>query len=487
MKLNEFADLMKKENLLISYISDDNPDILNITCDSRKVVNGTLFFCKGVSFKEEYLISASESGAVAYISEKEYANVKLPCITVSDIRRAMPLSACLFYDRPFDRYSLTGITGTKGKTTVAYMLRNIYDEAFDGKSGLISTIEGISCGKKFEKSFTTPEALDLYSYLNKFVDDGVRAAVIEVSSQGLQYNRVDGVVFDYGVFLNLAPDHISETEHHSFDEYKEAKKKMLTLCKTGFVNADDEYASEMICAATCRKVITFGYKNFADISAKSPVCKADGSEFTVNGGKYSGEKIKVGIPGDYNIINALAAYSVASEQGISIDAIKKGIEKTRIPGHMEVTEIKGRHIVIDYAHNGLSLEGVIRNAKKFYPGNKTICVFGCTGNKAIDRREEMGKVAGRKADYIILTSDDPAFENEADIAEEVASYIRPFETPFENIEDRVEAIKRAAEISEEGNIIVLAGKGYEKTQSIKGKSVPYIGDKAAIEKAFEQL
>lgn len=485
MKLNEFVDLLKKEDLLVSYFPGENPEIGYITCDSRKTVKGTLFFCKGISFKEEYLVSATENGAVAYISEKEYPDIKLPCVIVSDIRRAMPLSACFFYNRPFERYSLAGITGTKGKTTVAYMLKNIYDEEFGGKSGLISTIDGISCGKKFTKSFTTPEALDLYSYLSKFAEDGVRAAVIEVSSQGLQYNRVDGIIFDYGVFLNLAPDHISETEHHSFDEYKEAKKKMLTLCKTGFVNADDQYASEIICAATCKKIITFGYKNFADITAKKPICKADGSEFTVCGGKYDGEIIKVGIPGDYNILNALAAYAVASEQGISIEAIKKGIEKTRIPGHMEVTEIKGRHIVIDYAHNGLSLEGVIRNAKKFYPGSKVICVFGCTGNKAIDRREEMGKVAGRKADYIILTSDDPAYENEIDIAEEIAAFIKPFGTPFENVEDRTEAIKRAAALSEEGNIIVIAGKGYETTQSVKGKSAPYIGDKVAIEMAFD--
>jgi UDP-N-acetylmuramyl-tripeptide synthetase len=335
------------------------------------------------------------------------------------------------------------------------------------------------------KSCTTPESLELYGILNQFADDEVKAAVIEVSSQGLQYNRIEYLDFFAGVYLNLSPDHVSPTEHHSFEEYKAAKMRMLTLCENGFLNIDDEYAEDIRQAAACRTLYTFGRNENADFCAKNIKETPYGTEFSLYGKFYNGEKVSIGIPGDFNVSNALAAIAVATVYGIDIKTITDALAKTRIAGRMELYQMEGRTVVIDYAHNKLSFEGIFRYAKRFFGDKRIICLFGCPGNKALDRRKELPLVAGANADHIILTADDPSFEEPEDIIAELEKGIRPFGVSYDKIVDREEALALAAEISREGDLIILAGKGHETTQAVKGKLVPYSGDRAGLEKAFK--
>lgn len=488
MRFSDFEEILRKQQLLLEVSGGEgDPEAKSISCDSRKIEKGTFFFAKGLNFKHEYLLSAEEKGAVAYIAEKGISGegCRLPRLTVSNIRLAMPLLAKAFYGDPTSRFPLTGITGTKGKTTAAYLLKGILDRAYEGKTGIVSTFEARSCGTPLPKSFTTPEALELYGLLARFAEDGVRAGVIEASSQGLEYNRVEYLDFFAGVYLNLSPDHISPTEHASFEEYKEAKKRLLTLCRNGFVNLDDPYAKEILEAATCRELYTFGRAPESDFRAEEITLFPDGTEFRLTGRFYPGEKIRIAMPGAFNVTNALAAIAVATVSGIGLDDIREGLAEVRIPGRMENRVLEGRTVIADYAHNGMSLSGLLDYADMFWKENRKIVLFGSIGDRALDRRKTLAEACRGRADTVILTADDPGTEDPETICREIASYLG--ETPYEIIPDRVEAIARAAELSQPGDVLLLAGKGADATQAVKGKAVPYMTDMAAAEQAFQSL
>lgn len=479
MKLSETVEILKKENLAVSFSGDC--DFEKISCDSRKAGKNTLFFVKGANFREEYFTAAVKDGICGYIAEKEYSKT-LPHVIVSDVRLAMPLLAKAFYGNPAKRFLLTGVTGTKGKTTVAYMLKNIFDEYFGkDKVGMIST-NGATCGgKPVEKTGTTPEALPLYEIFNAFSRQGVEAAVMEVSSQALQYNRVEYVPFFNGIYLNLSPDHMSPTEHHSFEEYKAAKLRMLTLCKNGIVNTDDKYAKEVIAAATCEKIYTFGIEKPADFRATDIVLTKRGATFRVGAEEYS-----IKMAGRFNIYNALAAIVSATLSGVDADAIKRGLAKTEIDGRMEIIERDGKTVIVDYAHNALSFSAVFDYVDKFYPESKKICLFGCQGNKAYDRRTELPEIAGKKADFVILTSDDPAREDPEEILSEVENNLKKTNVDYTKITDREKAVRFAVEKAGKGDVVFLAGKGHEHTQIVGDSTVYYKGDMDTAKEALEE-
>lgn len=455
----------------------------SIGCDSRRVTEGQLFFAKGAAFKEEFLLQAEQKGACAYVSEREYPLCRLPMIRVNNLRLAMPLIAREFYRNPAAKYPLIGITGTKGKTTVSYILRSVFSEAYgENASGIISTNEALCGNVPLKKSGTTPEALDLYQILNDFAQAGLKAAVMEVSSQGLQYNRVEFVDFAVGIFLNLSPDHVSPTEHHSFEEYKEAKKRMLTLCREGIVNLDDPHAGEILAAATCEKTYTLSAKDSsADFFAEEISLSKKSVSFRLKGQKYT-----LHMPGKFNVYNALAAIAAATLLKIPPETIAKGLEKTTVAGRMEILERNGVTVIVDYAHNALSFEGVFDYIKAFYPDAKVICLFGCQGNKALGRREELPKIAGRRADVIVMTADDPAFEDLEAILDEMEQNLPPTEAEIHRIGDREQAVAFALSRAEKGDVVFLAGKGHEKTQIVNGKTVPFKGDMACAEAFFEK-
>ena len=489
MLLSKIISFLSDKNLvevIHNFNVENDVEISALSCDSRECGRGTLFFTKGVNFKAEYLDKAVESGACAYVSEKDYG-VSIPVIIVGNLRKVMPEAANFFYSYPTERFDLFGITGTKGKSSCAYMIKSIFDTEFGGENtGIISTNEALCGSTKLKKSGTTPEALELYGILNKFAKKPVKAAVMEVSSQGLWYDRVNGIKYKAGVFLNLSPDHISPTEHKSFEEYKEAKKRLFAMCECSVINADDPYAEEMITAAKFGKILTFSLEGKGDCSVFDLVSDKDGTTFSFKGLGVELKNLRLNLPGRFNVCNAAAAIICALIEGVSHESIRKGLEKTVIAGRLEKMEKNGITVLVDYAHNGASFKAIFDYVDEFFPKSKKICLFGCTGNKALDRRKEIPEVAGNRSDLIVMTSDDPAFENPEDIFHEVEIELKKYPAPYVYIEDRGEAVEFAIETAKSGDIVILAGKGHEKTQIVGGKLVPYKGDMQAAEEKLAQ-
>lgn len=488
MNLSEIRMLLSRQGLLKKdALGDFDCAPSAIGCDSQKAAADTLFFCKGVRFRARYLQDAADRGACAYIAETDYG-VALPHLLVTDVRKAMPLVAKAFYESPDEAYPLVGITGTKGKTSCAYQLGAVFGEEYQGRYGIISTNEALSCGHPRKKSGTTPEALDLYALLQGFREDGAKAAVMEVSSQGLQYDRVTGVNFAVGIYLNLSPDHISPTEHKDFEEYKAAKQKMLTLCRVGIVNLDDEHAGDMIRAATCPVLKTVSLTDRkADYYARNPEMTEEGLAFTVWGTDLNGERFTLKMTGEFNISNALCAIATARALGIGTEAIRKGLAKATVKGRMEQFDCNGVHVLVDYAHNGLSFEKVFDYADRFYPDAQKITVYGCPGNKALDRRTEMSDVAGRRADWIVLTDDDPAEEDPDEIMNQAEVMLIRHGAGYQRIHDRRQAIAAAAARCKPGDLLLLLGKGHETGQIVHGRSVEYGGDREGALSAFAEM
>ncbi|MDF2685544.1 MAG: UDP-N-acetylmuramoyl-L-alanyl-D-glutamate--2,6-diaminopimelate ligase [Clostridia bacterium] len=488
MHLKQIAELFINNKLTtdIPYIPEIIDEFKHISCDSRDILPNTLFFAKGVNFKREYLLEAIPRGVTAYISEIDL-KVSIPFIKVNNVRLAMPLTAKYFYNNPSSKYKLTGITGTKGKTTCAYMLKSILTLACgEEKVGIISTNEALSGMQKIKKTGTTPEALELYGILNTFVKDGIETAVMEVSSQGLQYNRIEYIDYFIGIFLNLSPDHISPTEHKNFDEYKHAKMRMLTLCKNGIVNVDDEHSSDIIKAATCQNLYTVGINKDADFIAKNIILSKNGVSFEVFGKYINGEIFELTMPGEFNIYNALSAIVAAWLLKVDIQTIKEGLAGTTIKGRMEILEQEGKIIIVDYAHNSLSFNAVFDYVKTFYPDSDIICVFGCQGNKALGRRKELPEIAGKRASFIVLTSDDPANEDPEVIMDEIEITLKKTDIKYIKITDRERAVKYAVSMAKTGDVVILAGKGHETSQQVKGQSEFYKGDMLCAKEALNE-
>ena len=489
MRFKQLAELLINNNMThqTPYIPGNFHEFVHISCDSRDIIANTLFFAKGINFKREYLLEAIQKGVTAYIGELDL-EVSIPLIKVKNVRLTMPLIARFFYDNPAGKYKLTGITGTKGKTTCAYMLKNIQALAYgQDEVGMISTNEALSGKREIKKSGTTPEALELYNILNTFAQDGVKAAVMEVSSQGLQYNRVEYIDFFIGIFLNLSPDHISPTEHKDFNEYKRAKMRMLTLCKNGIVNIDDENSSDIIKAATCPNLYTIGINKDADFKAKNIILSKNGVSFEVFGKYINREIFELTIPGEFNIYNALAAIVAAWLLEIDIQTIKAGLVGTTIKGRMEILEQDGKTIIVDYAHNALSFNAVFDYVNNFYPESDTVCVFGCQGNKALGRRKELPEIAGKRASLVVLTSDDPANEDPEAIMEEIEVTLRKTEVKYIKITDRERAVKYAVSEAKTGDVVILAGKGHETTQQVRGNALSYKGDMLCAKEALNEI
>lgn len=482
MTLPQIVEILAKNKILINFFSENVCDLsptAKISCDSRDVEKNTLFFVKGVNFKREFLLSAIEKGAFAYVSEKDL-DADIPLFLVSDVRKAMSAVARAFYGDMTDYYPLVGITGTKGKTSTLYMLESILLQSRK-KVGVISTNEA-RCGEKiWNKTGTTPEAFELFSILDGFHKENAEAAVMEVSSQALKYDRVSGLTFSVGAFLNLSPDHISSTEHSSFNDYKEAKKKIFSLCKKAVINMDDDYSQEFLSAAENTETITFSCLGNADIYAYGISQNKNGSSFSV-GGKIDIENVIINMPGKFNISNALCAVACAYALGIPEKNIIYGLEKAHAKGRLEIYEKNGITVIVDYAHNKSSFEALFEYAETFYPQSRRIMLFGCIGDRALDRRTEIPAVAAKHADFIVYTTDDPGTESPEDIFREIEPQFKASGKPYVFIEDRHAAVEFAVDLAKPGDVVILAGKGGETTQLVNGKYVPYIGDMQAAKK-----
>ena len=485
LNLNTVKDILIQNDLLVAYNIIDDSNVNYISCDSREIENNTLFFCKGLYFKEDYLQMAIKNGAIAYISEKKYETKNTSYFIVTNILKAIGILSREFYQYPDKKIEKIGVTGTKGKTTVTHFLNNILQEYINSRVGLISSIWTYTGCRDKQSRITTPEAIDIQKYLNEMVNSKIKNVIIEISSQSYKRLRLEGVEFEYGIFLNIDKDHISELEHPNFEDYFCCKLEFLKHCKTVLINRNTEHLDEVISAVKGKKIVFFGSDNKADYYIDKITKEDTGFSFVVKNDKLKYlKKFKIEMQGRFNVENALAAITMSKVLNIDDEIIQKGLLKTKVPGRMNVYEKDGITIVIDYAHNRLSFKKLYESLKTDYPNRRIISVGGTVGGKAYNRREEFGKIVGQASDYIYLTADDPQFEEIENICKDIGSYIED-KSKFEIIEDRKMAINTALNNSRKGDVIVLLSKGIDKHQRIKNKEVPYESDVTIVEKKLK--
>ena len=450
-------------------------EITQVVNDSRKAGPGALFLCirgavvDGHTFAEAVV----NQGAGALVVEEE---VDVPegvtVIKVADSRYAMALIAAAWYGHPASQLKVIGITGTKGKTTTTYMVKSILENA-GYKVGLIGTIESIIGDEVIPSANTTPESLTVQEYFRRMLDAGCDCAVMEVSSQGLKLHRTAGFTFEIGIFTNIEPDHIGPNEHASFEEYLECKSRLLRQCRIGIVNADDPHLDQIIAGHTCT-LETFGFSPEADLRARDARMVSRpgylGVAYQVEG--LMNFPVEIDIPGRFSIYNSLTAIAVCRHFQATQDDIIKALKKAKVKGRTEMVKVSDEFtLMIDYAHNAMSLESLLETLKEYHP-HRLVCLFGCGGNRSRLRRFEMGEVSGRLADLTIITSDNPRFEDPMDIIADIREGMKKTDGKYVEIPDRKEAIAYAIHHGEPGDIIVLAGKGHENYQEIKGKKYP---------------
>ncbi len=467
MKLIDLLD-----RLDYSLVSGDiNCDITSLVYDSRKVEAGSVFVCISGAQRDahDYIPDVVAKGAAAVIVEKDVEpSIGVTFIKVDNTRKALAFMAAAYFGHPAEKLKTIGITGTKGKTTTTYMVKSIL-EAAGIKTGLIGTIESIVGDDRIPAVNTTPESYRVQELFGQMVEAGLDAVVMEVSSQALMQHRVDGFTFDIGVFTNLEPDHIGENEHKDFADYMHCKSLLFRQCELGIFNGDSEHIDGILQGHTCQ-VIKYGYGKDNDIVASDvELLKEHGAlgvKYHITG-KYDMD-VECNVPGSFSVYNSLTAVAICKQFEVAEDKIKEALKKVHVKGRIELVPVSKKFtVMIDYAHNAMALESLLTTLKEYEPG-RLVCLFGCGGNRAKSRRYEMGEVSSRLADLTIVTSDNPRNEEPMDIINDILIGVAKADGEYVTIPDRKEAIAYALLKAKEGDIVVLAGKGHEDYQEIKG-------------------
>jgi UDP-N-acetylmuramoyl-L-alanyl-D-glutamate--2,6-diaminopimelate ligase len=484
MKLTKLLERLEYE-CISGSLDVEVKDVIN---DSRKVSEGALFICirGAVVDGHAYVPEVVKKGArVLVVEETVTVPEDVTVIKVKDSRYAMALISAAWFDYPAEKLKVIGITGTKGKTTTTYMVKSILESA-GHKVGLIGTIEAIIGDEVIPAKNTTPESCTIQEYFAKMVETGCDCVVMEVSSQGLMLHRTAGIPFEIGIFTNIQPDHIGPAEHASFEEYMYWKGMLFKQCKIGIVNADDEHLAQVLEGHTCQ-IETFGFSEKADLRAENPhmVTRPGylGIDYHVAG--LLDMDVEIDIPGRFSVYNSLTAIAICRHFGVEKKDIIEALKKAKVKGRIEMVKVSDEFtLMIDYAHNAMSLESLLTTLREYHP-RRLVCLFGCGGNRAKSRRYEMGEVSGRLADLTIITSDNPRFEKPEDIIADIETGIRRTEGKFVRIPDRKEAIAYAIHHGQPGDVIVLAGKGHEDYQEIEGKKYP-MDERVLIQEILEE-
>ena len=473
---------------------DTEREISEVIYDSRKVGPGSLFVCiPGTAVDgHKFMEAAAEAGAAAIVVQSDHeipeailAREGLTVVETEHCRYALAILSAAYFGYPAEHLPVVGVTGTKGKTTTTYMIKSILENA-GKKVGLIGTIEVDTGSRRMPANNTTPESFLVQQYLHEMIENGCDLAVMEVSSQALMMDRTAGIEFEIGVFTNIEPDHIGPNEHKDFEEYLGCKRMLFRQCRHGIFNADDGHVEQILEGHTCT-VETISARKEADYYA-------DGIRHIYEPG-YLGVRydlhgkmefpVELDIPGLFTVYNSLTSIAVAAHFGVLEEDILPAMKKARVKGRVEIIDVSDDYtLMIDYAHNAMALRSLLETLRDYEP-KRLVCVFGCGGNRARDRRFEMGEVSGKLADLTIITSDNPRFEEPQAIIEDIKTGIGRTDGKYIEIADRKEAIRYAMHHAEKGDVIVLAGKGHEDYQEIRGVHYP-MDERVLIREILEE-
>ncbi len=481
---------------------NEDREVKGITADSGKVAPGTVFFCIQGMARDgaDYAKEAVERGAVAMIAgiesdvtpgrtgtmpdsepwmhddrlqmllENAGENVAVVC--VRNVRKALARASDAWNGHPSGKLVTIGVTGTKGKTTTTYLIKSILENA-GRRVGLIGTNEVIIGRRHLAAGNTTPDATLLHDYFRQMVEEGADTVVMEVSSQAIKHSRTDGILFDYGIFTNLSPDHVAPGEHRDFEEYLECKRELFRQCRIGIINGDDPYAQRITEGCTC-KIETYGLNEENELRARNVTLERFDGKLGVRfqtAGLMEFEA-RIPMPGSFSVYNALAAIYLCKHFRVRESDAQRSLAAAKVKGRIEtVLEKDGYVVLIDYAHNPMALSSLLETLRAYHPG-RLICLFGCGGDRPVMRRRLMGRISGEKADLTIVTDDNPRSEDAATIRKQIAEGIREVQGSYVMVPGRREAIRQALSMAKEGDLIVLAGKGHETYQEIKGKTYP---------------
>ena len=456
-------------------------EVHQIHSDSSKIEKGDMFIAiDGFETDgHQYIREAIEKGAKVIMAQADKVTKEMvqglpkdtTFILAPDTRHAIAICSCNYYNNPSKKLKLIGITGTKGKTTTTFMIKSLLEKQ-GYKVGLIGICTYIGDKNLGDNDRTTPEALELQELLSKMVEEKCDFAVMEVSSQSLKLGRVDGCNFEVGIFTNFSKDHISPKEHSSMEDYFESKVKLFKMCKYAYINSDDIYANKVPELVPECEFKTYGIDNPSNLLAKDITVTNSYVDFKVKLGDKN-QRVKTGIPGRFSVYNSLAAISIALKYGCTPENIKEALINVRVPGRSELVDNdKEIAIMIDYAHSPESLDSILTTVKEYTQGD-VICVFGCGGDRDNGKRPIMGEIAGNKADYTIITSDNPRTEDPEKIVEQIEAGMKQTKGKYECIVDRKQAIRKAIKMAKKRDMVIIAGKGHELTQEINGKKYPF--------------
>lgn len=486
-------DVSFTSNLPLEKINEI--EIKDIAYNSRSCKEGFIFVALVGETVDghRFVKNAYDNGARVFLLQKgmepNKSVMELPSdvvkLFVEDTRISLSRISHNFFEKPSNELKIIGVTGTKGKTTITNYIATVLNES-GVNTGVIGTNGTFFNGTYEVTANTTPESYELHRIFRKMLDNGVKCVSMEVSSGGIMQNRVEDVDFDVAIFSNLSPDHIGPKEHPTFEHYLQCKARLFKMAKHGIINVDDEYAKDIIKAATC-DVETFAIENNADL--------------TVNNIRYSKEIDSLGVsfdcntkcetfpcficsPGTFSIYNALAVIAVCKYLDVKREIMIDALKNAKVSGRVEVLSILPyATVIVDYAHNGVSLENILQTLKN-YDYQRLVCLFGSVGGRTEIRRKELGDVAARECDLAILTADNPDYEDPMNVINDIAESFEGSSCEVIKIADREEAIRYAIRNAQEGDMIVFAGKGHEKYQLINGEKLPF--DEIAIAKEEAQ-
>lgn len=468
--------------------------INNLCYNSRNASTDALFVCLTGALTDghSYAADAYQRGCRTFLCERE---VELPKdavqIITEDTRIGLALASAEFFGRPADELTIIGVTGTAGKTTVALLTQQLLLDS-GISAGYIGSNGVQFAGRSYHTANTTPESYELHRYFRQMRDCGVTAVVLEVSSQALYRNRVHGLRFQIGVFTNLGLDHVDEHEHPTFEHYRDTKRSLFRDygCAYMVYNADDPWHEYMLEGCSAEKKIGFGMNSAADFFAQNYAFSAYdgiyGASFDLT---VAGESncVRMAFPGKYNISNAMAAMAACSCMGVPLSQMCKAMETASVQGRFEQVKIlPDAAFIIDYAHNGISLQAALETIRSYGP-KRVVCLFGSVGGRTQSRRAELGKVAAQLADVCVLTSDNPNFEPPEAVIEDIASHFAGSSCQVIKIPDRTEAVEYVVRNARPGDAVLLAGKGHEDYQLICGKKIPFCERELLLQAADKYL